>query len=59
MLAAAMRKQHPKWNTKVFAGNDQYVVLFASGMTEAQARRELTRVKRQGAPRGTYAIRFE
>ena len=63
-LAAAIHSEHPKWKARVFtlsdrAATDQFVVLFASGMTETQAKRELTRVKRQGAPRGTYAIRFD
>jgi hypothetical protein len=63
-LEAAIRRQHPKLGARVFAssepaGGDRFAVLFASGLTEAQAKRELTRIKRQGAPRGAYAIRFD
>jgi hypothetical protein len=58
-LSQAVRKDHPKLGAKVFAASDRFVVLFAAGMTEAQAKRQLMRIKRQGAPRGTYAVRFD
>jgi hypothetical protein len=69
---ALMKKEHPKLNAQVFSssgsspisassqasGGDRYVIIFASGLTEAQAKKQLARVRRAGAPRGTFALRF-
>jgi serine/threonine-protein kinase len=60
--AAELRKTHPRLEPQVYRStgtSTRFVVLFATGLTEAQAKKQLTRTKRSGAPRGTYTIRFE
>jgi hypothetical protein len=63
--AADLRKGHPRLDPKVYlstggaAGSTRFVVLFAAGLTEAQAKKQLPRTKRAGAPRGSYALRFQ
>ncbi len=65
--AASLQQEHSKLEAAVYSvGNssagskhDRFVVLFASGLTEAQAKKQLTRIRRAGAPRGTYITRFK
>jgi hypothetical protein len=63
--SADLRKSHPRLDPKVYlstggaAGSTRFVVLFAAGLTEAQAKKQLPRTKRAGAPRGSYALRFQ
>jgi hypothetical protein len=56
---AAAGKRHSGIVPQVYSSNHGLVVLFASGLTETEAKRQLARVKRAGAPRGTYITRFE
>jgi hypothetical protein len=60
--AGAIDKEHPKLDAQVYSTGDStnpYVVLLGSGMTEAQARRQLVRARRAGAPSGAYIGHFE
>jgi hypothetical protein len=60
--AGEIRKAHSRIDAKVFQSNGaatRFVVVFATGLSEAQARRQLARSRRSGAPRGTYVTRFQ
>jgi len=59
--AASMRKEHPGLNARVVAADSKghrFLVVFATGLAEAQAKLQLGSVRRAGAPRGTYITRF-
>jgi hypothetical protein len=53
------RKEHSRLDAQVFRSHQRFVVLFASGLTEAQAKKQLARVRRAGAPKTTSISRFE
>jgi eukaryotic-like serine/threonine-protein kinase len=59
--AAEIRERHPALDARVYApdGNGRrYMVLFATGLTETQAKRQLDQVRRDGGPRDSYISRF-
>lgn len=60
---AAIRKEHPKLDGQVFSSQNgsesRFVILFASGLTETQAKKQLARLRRAGAPRDINITRFK
>jgi serine/threonine protein kinase len=57
--AAEIRKSHARLDPGVFsAGSNRFLVVFGSGLTEPQAKRQLQRVRKAGAPGGSYISRF-
>jgi hypothetical protein len=57
--AGEISRIHPRLDTRVFAaGSDRYLVVFGSGLSESQAKRRLTRVRKAGAPRESHISRF-
>jgi len=60
--AASIVKAHRKLYAKAYAAdrnNHRFVIAFASGLSEAQAKRQLARARRNGAPRSTFVAHFE
>jgi serine/threonine protein kinase len=56
--ATEIRRGHSRLNPSVMHDGNRFLVVFGSGMTEAQARRELDRARRSGAPRDSYITKF-
>lgn len=57
--AGEIKKSHPRLTPSVFsAGSDRFLVVFEAGLSESQAKRQLQRVRRAGAPRESYVSRF-
>ncbi len=59
--AAEIRKQHPALDARVYApdpNGHRFMVLFATGLTEQQAKRQLDQVRRSGGPRDAYITLF-
>jgi serine/threonine protein kinase len=57
--ATEIQKSHPRLSPSVFsAGSDRFLVVFGSGLSESQAKRQLQRARRSGAPRESYMSRF-
>jgi serine/threonine protein kinase len=56
--AAEMRKTHAKLNPRIFSAGERFLVVFGSGLTEVQAKRQLDRSRRAGAPRDSYLTKF-
>jgi hypothetical protein len=60
--AAEIQKQHPALHARVYPADPKakrFLVIFAAGMTEAQAKRQLDRARRSGASRGTYITHLQ
>jgi hypothetical protein len=59
--AADIRQKHPALDARVYApdlNGRRYMVLFGTGLTETQAKRQLDQVRRGGGPRDSYISRF-
>jgi hypothetical protein len=60
--AASLAKAHRRLYAKAYATDKtlhRFVITFATGLTEAQAKKQLARLRRGGAPRSTYITRFD
>jgi hypothetical protein len=59
--AAEIRKRHPALDPRVDAADPngrRFMVLFGTGLTEAQAKRQLGQIRRLGGPGDAYITRF-
>jgi hypothetical protein len=60
--AAEILATHPALEAKVYSADKagrHFVIAFAFGLTEPQAKKQLTRDRRNGAPRGTHIARYD
>jgi len=60
--AESLAKAHRKLYAKAYATDKtlhRFVITFATGLTQAQAKKQLARLRRSGAPRTTYITRFD
>lgn len=54
-----IEKAHPKLTSHIYAAGGRYLVLFGSGFSnQTQAKAQLTKARRSGAPRDSYLTRF-
>ncbi|HZL57324.1 MAG TPA: hypothetical protein VFC21_09595 [Bryobacteraceae bacterium] len=63
--AIEIRTEHPKLNPKVFsastagnAANARFLIVYSSGLSETQAKRQLQRARGSGGPRDIRIMRF-
>ena len=60
--AESLARAHRKLYAIAYAADKtlhRFVITFATGLTQAQAKKQLARLRRSGAPRDTYVTRFE